>query len=950
MATTGTSAPARRTNAEQLEADKRAAAVTASFKQPVATPTQPNPIPAAAAPATKIPSTPVVRKTDPPSAPDQNDAETARLKRQSASIGSNTVPATPPKKITGKNILNSYRSYTYNFTLAALNSKQAADPKTYRNNTHLDYVILKSGGKGSNVFNGNNVSDVTKTTNTVIASELGDYVSSRTDVVYSSKFVKQVVNDFNKSSPGRFDMYIDNVEIATTMAFSEASNTTLVTALSFDVFEPLSISGFIEALHVAAVSTGNLSYMGAKFLLKVEFVGYPDNQPLPKSTTVPKSTRYIPFIFKKVEIDVTENGTKYKCQGVPINEVAFGEANKLKNSITCTGENVKDLLTDFMDKRSKQQVHDDKSSKPAANAAKSDEYKIRFAPGAERIASAKITELLKSRQNKEFPDNGLSTKDAYQPNTGSKSAQNDTTFGSFDSGTGLGWDNTTPGGTTVTFANGQAINEIISSVIRDSTYLATILKNVKAAADPITNMVDFFIVNVETRDIGLDAVLGKQLQEYTFVVSAYKILYTQIPGYASQNLDPAIAASLTLRDYNYIYTGKNTDVLNFKLKFDSMFYEALPKALGNSDFIAAQNGAANNNGVALKANPIDTKSVKEKGNGGAPAQITNDGNDVKNLGGNSGTPSSEPYDIMAKNWFRSVVANSQFSMLTGDLEIIGDPFYLVTGGLGNYVPDVMTVGETTDGEANHTYSQVLLGLNFKNPIDMQPLNKSGRMMFDPAKISFGGVYRVNRVRSSFREGTFKQHLEVMRLVGVNNEPNITPTNISDVFDREPNPLQQTVADTARNIVPENKRTSSLFDLIQGISQIPTSIQGVTAQIVGKINGALTGVTGEINAAISAPLNKISGEVNKITNALQGATSGITDAAAKFGITSDQLLKLSAKDIGAMIVLSAKIPSGVDLIAAQAQGIILKTANAAENLPPLAPFELAPGAELPDRPI
>jgi hypothetical protein len=917
MATIG-----RNADGLQLEANYTAFAVTAGFKNLIATST----------PTTQISAVDVMRKTT-------------------------EVAGSTPKKTTGKNILNSYRSYTYNFTLAALNSKQAADPTTYRNNAQLDYVILKSGSKKSNAINSNNVSALTKTTNIVIASELGDYVSdnTKTDVIQSSKSVKQLVDNFNKSSPGRFDMYIDNVEIATTMAFSEASNTTLVTAISFDVFEPLSISGFIEALHVAAVSTGNLSYMGAKFLLKVDFVGYSDNQPLPTPTTVPNATRYIPFIFKKVEIDVTENGTKYKCQGVPINEVAFGEANKLKRSITCTGDNVKELLTDFMKKRSEQQVTDDKASKPAANAAKSDRYKIKFAPGAELIAEAKIAELLKSRQNKVFPDNGLSTNDAYQPSTGpggGRGGQGGPTAAELAGtpqtvgGTSIAEANRSSLGTSVTFADGQNINAIISSVIRDSDYLVKILKDPKAAADPVTNMVNFFIVNVETRDIGHDDILGKQIQEYTFVVSPYKVLYTQIPGYGGQNLDPAIAASLTLRDYNYIYTGKNTDVLNFKLNFNSMFYEALPPALGNSDFIAAQNGAANNNGVGVKASLSDVNSDQKKTIGSPSKQFTHQSNEILASGLNSGTPNSEPHAILAKNWFRSLVDNSQFSMLTGDLEIIGDPFYLVTGGLGNYVPETLTSGQTTDGEANYTVGQVLLGLNFKNPIDIQPLNKSGRMLFDPAKVSFGGVYRVNRVRSSFREGTFKQHLEVMRLIGVNSEPNIKPSNIADVFETSSNPLLQTVADTA-NIVPENKR-SSLFDLIQGISQIPTSVQGVTAQIVGKINGALTGVTSEINAAISAPLRNVSNEVFKITNKLQGATAGITDAAEKFGITPDQLLKLSAKDIGAMIVLSAKIPKDVDLIAAQKQGIIFNSLEATKNSPPIAPAVTASDAELPDQ--
>ena len=46
------------------------------------------------------------------------------------------------------NILNSYRSVTYNFTLAGLKKDYLKDPKKYRE-SELDLVILKSGGKGA---------------------------------------------------------------------------------------------------------------------------------------------------------------------------------------------------------------------------------------------------------------------------------------------------------------------------------------------------------------------------------------------------------------------------------------------------------------------------------------------------------------------------------------------------------------------------------------------------------------------------------------------------------------------------------------------------------------------------------------------------------------------------------------------------------------------------------
>jgi len=43
-----------------------------------------------------------------------------------------------------QNVLNGYRSYTYNFTMAALSASEVNDPSTYRNRP-LSRVILKSG-------------------------------------------------------------------------------------------------------------------------------------------------------------------------------------------------------------------------------------------------------------------------------------------------------------------------------------------------------------------------------------------------------------------------------------------------------------------------------------------------------------------------------------------------------------------------------------------------------------------------------------------------------------------------------------------------------------------------------------------------------------------------------------------------------------------------------------
>ena len=163
------------------------------------------------------------------------------------------------------------------------------------------------------------------------------------------------------------------------MAFNEKSNTTFVTGLSFDVFEPLSISGFIEALHVTAVSAGYLSYLGATFLFKIGFVGYKDNTKFPEPEIIKKAERYIPIQFKNVEVEVTENGTKYKCTAVPFTDMAFGDLlNKLRKPIKMEGTTVQEVLEALMRERTAQEAKTNKDFKPNEVATKGDEFYIKF--------------------------------------------------------------------------------------------------------------------------------------------------------------------------------------------------------------------------------------------------------------------------------------------------------------------------------------------------------------------------------------------------------------------------------------------------------------------------------------------------------------------------------------------------------------------------------------------
>jgi hypothetical protein len=120
------------------------------------------------------------------------------------------------------------------------------------------------------------------------------------------------------------------------------------------------------------------------------------------------------------------------------------------------------------------------------------------------------------------------------------------------------------------------------------------------------------------------------------------------------------------------------------------------------------------------------------------------------------------------------------SRLSGEIDIIGDPFYLVTGGIGNYNPVTSSVkpGITNDNEADRFYGQVLISLTFSNPVDIN--EKTGLLEFNKASSAdASGVYMVTEVVSSFKEGAFRQKLTILRIPGQIPNGYNKPTNPGD---------------------------------------------------------------------------------------------------------------------------------------------------------------------------
>ena len=130
-------------------------------------------------------------------------------------------------------------------------------------------------------------------------------------------------------------------------------------------------------------------------------------------------------------------------------------------------------------------------------------------------------------------------------------------------------------------------------------------------------MLEYFLIKIEVTNLDvIDDVSKKPFQNYAYVVSPYKIHISRIPNYGHDLIKEETLKKASLREYNYIYTGKNVDVLNFKLNFNTLFFEAVPAAMGNKDIVGSKNTAAPNNGVDVKIKAAEDSARERFGQAG----------------------------------------------------------------------------------------------------------------------------------------------------------------------------------------------------------------------------------------------------------------------------------------------------------------------------------------------
>jgi hypothetical protein len=782
------------------------------------------------------------------------------------------------------NPLHDYSSYNYVITLAAITKDQSTSRTFFHSNPKLEYIILKSSGKGTSGINlSSAVSYGQGTVTSESAANANNWGSADTTgkaefgPSQEDKELAGILTEFNASGTGRFDFFVESLNMNGPTGLVIGAT---VMQLDMTVIEPLSMNSFLESVRINCLAAGWENHNGAHFCLKIEFWGW--NNQTGKAEQVPRSTRYFHVTMSSSNISVDERGTVHRLGFTNQNAIGYGLDGETPTTVKMVGDTVKEILTNFMQTI----TEESKKANGSENPDVYNTYDIEFlpwtspAPGGEAFNGkhpgsddCKINpDRLRSNQSFEFS----------APT--SKTLKNNYKFVNSN-----GTAPAKPDNETITVKSGSKIAQIVEAVVRDSEYTRWFIDNKESLKTKYNGLVPWFRVTVRA-EIKPKRNPKENRNAYTFFyqVRPYWVHFSKLPEEFG-TWEPSEILRTVSRQYNYFYSGKNVDIIDFQLTIDNLYFMPRPYKLGDQDRSGTSLAAAPSNTQKLEAadqpkTPTDSPQNVPPAKAGTVA-------DVPIYGSTKGMQIS-PYQAIAASIHSQLVRNPALTAM--NVKIIGDPYYLVSIGYGNSDSEDQSSSQNKNGEAPWLDKAIYIAIDFKSPRDYR---EDGFMDFGQDKIDhYSGIFQVNNVSCTFRDGEFIQTLEMNRLPG--QQPFKQPVKAIP-FKQTPKAGEQTTKNTAPASVTNfgiNKVQTDLTKLLN--PKIPSfGIPGLLSSVTGLANAAtntLQSSVKRIDAAVQEGLGIIAGVVVPVERLLLspfgqiGGIVAIADALLNGHSNNDQI--------------------------------------------------------------
>jgi len=100
-------------------------------------------------------------------------------------------------------------------------------------------------------------------------------------------------------------------------------------------------------------------------------------------------------------------------------------------------------------------------------------------------------------------------------------------------------------------------------------------------------------------------------------------------------------------------------------------------------------------------------------------------------------------------------------MVNLNMDIMGDPYYIPTSGMGSQVVNPKGEQELEDGSMNYQSSEVIILVNFRTPTDLNP--QTGLYNFSQGIDMWSGLYQLTDIESRFNQNKFTQTIKGYRI-------------------------------------------------------------------------------------------------------------------------------------------------------------------------------------------
>ena len=646
------------------------------------------------------------------------------------------------------NVLHKFASYTTLFTLSGVNERELHDHTFLQNPVH-DVIARSSGigadinqsGSGIRTASNPNLQEQTANENTSFANSVGVLKKGR-------------------------DIFIEEVNMLSTVGPGEERGMADFVKMSFKLHEPYGIS-FIEKVRGAARINGYRDHLDAPVLLTIEFKGFDENGIAVKDEA---TVRKIPILITRVELDVNEGGAIYDVTAVRINDIAFDDRFKFpRRQIEIKADTLFDAGKQLAEQLNKQ-ILNERDEHQVRTVL--DEYRIEFDDRVLRLSEGYIGD--KDVRNTFVPGGG-------NPKVPPKKGRNDKI--------------------TITLGEAQissltSITKLLEDMVRGTlgyedlasdfwtAYLrriGAIKRREDASEENIrkflesndleeiiskNSFVDWFKIktSVQTDYRQFDTINKMHRKIVTYKIIPYRIhvLKFMRPGII---LSKQSAKSAVKKQYNYLYTGANTDIQSLRINYKTAYYQR--------NTVEVQKKDANGIWEIVKEK-LDTIATKLLG-GGDPdkADVTTLRSSPSIVKGSSvfGNATKDKAKKARAQEFYDYLTNPTVDMMRIEMDILGDPAYICQD---QFIPldkqgDAMKsegMYDTTTGSFNVDTHTPLMELNYRLPDDV---NDRTGVMFEAKSTApeenrfFAGVYQVVKIESKFSDGQFLQTLTCVRL-------------------------------------------------------------------------------------------------------------------------------------------------------------------------------------------